>query len=264
MNCRRLAFIVLLATAPVARGQSLGIAPGQIDAAFKPGVAFELELNIANYGSSDVELHTEVRDFWYNATTNEKTFAVAGSSPRSAANWIQFVPRTFHVAPNAVQKIKAIVTPPGDAKGGYYAALFVESTPLATNKRSKDGRAVFTNLRLGCLVLLRTQDDDAYDVAISNLQISPPTATHELTATFDVDNRSNTHIFALPRLAILDSKRNLVAKARAEEKRYLPAQKATMTVNWSGSLPSGDYIAVVTLIYAGDHVETKEVSFRVP
>ena len=257
------ALLLAMLCAPLAQGQSLGLAPGQIDATFKPGVPFELELNVANYGSNEVELHTQVADLWYD-TKNEKTFGTPGSSPRSAANWIQFVPESFRLAPGSVQRIKAIVTPAADAKGGYYAALFIQSTPLPTNKTSKDGRAVFTNLRIGCLVLLKSEQSDEFNVAIENFHLTPPSASQELSATFDVDNRSNTHIFATPRLAILDSARKLVAKAQSPEKRFLPGQKGEMRVSWSGSLPAGDYLAVLTLVYGADRVDTKEAAFRVP
>ena len=264
MRTRAVLIAVFIAmSAWPAHAQSLGIAPGQITQTFKPGVPFELTLNVANYGTDAVELSGQITDFWFN-DKNEKVFPPPGTSPRSAANWIQFVPEHFDVGPNAVQKMKVIVTPPADAVGGYYAALFVESKPAPTNKKSKDGHAVFTNLRLGCLLLLSTAENQKYDVAVSDPRILLPSANQELTATFDVDNRSNTHIFAAPRLAILNSSRKLISKAQTPEKRYLPGQKDAMTVKWSGSLPPGDYTAVVTVVYASDHVETRQTQFRIP
>src|SRR5438477_11283747 len=84
-----LAFLTLAPTFTAA--QSIGLAPAQIVSDFKPGVPFEQELSVANSGSEAVELHVHITDLWYN-DKNEKVFTASGTSPRSAANWIQFLP----------------------------------------------------------------------------------------------------------------------------------------------------------------------------
>src|SRR5262249_48880086 len=109
-----------------ARAQSLGLAPAQVVEKVKPGVPFQFDLSTVNSGDTPVDMHVEITDFWYNEK-NEKVFSSPGTSPRSAANWIQFVPDHFEVGAHGTQKMKAIVTPPADARGGYYAVLFVQS-----------------------------------------------------------------------------------------------------------------------------------------
>src|SRR5499433_2819543 len=136
-----------------AAAQSLGLAPGEVREKFKPGMPFEISLATSNDGATPVEMSVEIADFWYNEK-NEKVFPAPGTAPRSAANWIQFVPERFEVPAHGAQKMKAIVTPPSDAKGGYYATLFVMSKPQLAFDKTKDGRQVYTNMRLGCLVLL--------------------------------------------------------------------------------------------------------------
>ena len=89
-------------------------------------------------------------------------------------------------------------------------------------------------------------------------------AAYDPTATFDVANKGNAHVFAVPRLAILDANHKLVAKAQAPEKRYFPGQKDGMKVTWSGTLAPGDYVAILTLVYGRDLIETKEVRFQMP
>ena len=111
-----IAFALTLSLA-TARAQSLGLAPAQVIEKFKPGVPFEFELATVNNGSTSVSMHVQISDFWYNEK-NEKVFAAPGTSPHSAANWIQFVPEQFEVAPHSTQKMRAIVTPPADARGG--------------------------------------------------------------------------------------------------------------------------------------------------
>jgi hypothetical protein len=242
--------------------QSLGLAPGEVREKFKPGVPFEFALATSNAGTTPVEMSIEIADFWYNEK-NEKVFPAPGSAPRSAANWIQFVPEHFEVPAHGSQKMRAIVTPPSDAKGGYYAVLFVQSKPQLSFTKS-NGQGVFTNMRLGCLVLLDAEQTEDYSVRLENLKISPPSPTQRLEATFDLLNASNTHIFPIARLAILDAAKKLVAKAQSEEKRFLPGQKDSIQVSWAGTLPAGNYTAVLSLAYGDDRSETQQVSFTVP
>jgi hypothetical protein len=240
----------------LAHAQSLGLAPAQVVQTFKPGVPFEIELTTANNGDAPVEMSVEITDFWYN-DKNEKVFNAPGTSPRSAANWIQFVPEHFNVAAHGSQKMRAIVTPPSDAKGGYYAVLFVKSKPQLSFDKSTDGKSVFTNMRIGCLVLLEAQKTEQYKMSVSDLKITPPSENHGLQLSFDIANQGNTHIFPLPRLAILDSHHKLVAKAEADPKRFLPGQKDSMHVDWAGALDPGKYTAVLTIAYGENSIDTE-------
>lgn len=255
--------LLVLVAANSAFSQSLGLAPAQIVSDFKPGVPFEYALTVLNKDSQAVELHVQVTDFWYN-DKNEKLFNAPGTSPRSAANWIQFVPEKFEVAAGKSQKMRAIITPPSDARGGYYAVLFVESKPIASNKQRQDGKRMFTNMRIGCLVMLTAKSSEAYNVSIDELKLIPPSDNQGLKLTFSVDNQSNTHVFPLARLAILNADHKLMGKAESPVKRFLPGQKDSMAVDWDGELNAGDYTAVLSLIYGGSQVETRQIAFTVP
>lgn len=244
-----------------APAQSLGLAPGEVRQKFKPGVPFQIDLATSNDGPSPVEMSVEIADFWYNEK-NEKVFPAPGTAPRSAANWIQFVPERFEVPAHGAQKMKAIVTPPSDAKGGYYAVLFVQSKPQLSFTKS-NGQGVFTNMRLGCLVLLDAEQTEDFKIELSNLKIVPPSTTQRLDMSFDLSNISNTHVFPVARLAVLDAARKLVAKTQTEEKRFLPGQKDSMHVTWAGSLPPGNYTAVLTVTYGEDRVATQQMDFSV-
>ena len=261
MNSRKLSFaaslvLVLSVWTTSGRAQSLGLAPAQIVQKFKPGVPFELELSTVNNGDTPVEMNVEITDLWYNEK-NEKVFSSPGTSPRSAANWIQFVPEHFEVAAHGTQKMSAIVTPPTDANGGYYAVLFVESKPQLSFDKTRDGKTVFTNMRLGCLALLETEKTAQYKIELSNVKLTPPTGNQGLDFTFDLLNSGNTHVFPVARLAILDGQHHLVAKAESDSKRFLPGQKDAIHVTWAGELPSGQYSAVLTVAYGDDRIETQ-------
>jgi hypothetical protein len=244
-----------------AHAQSLGLAPAQVVEKFKPGVPFEFDLSTVNTGETPVDMNVEITDFWYDEK-NEKVFSSPGTSPRSAANWIQFVPDHFEVAPHGTQKMKAIVTPPADAKGGYYAVLFVQSKPQLSFPKN-DGKGVFTSMRIGCLVLLRAETTEEYRIEVSNVKVTPPNETHGLGVDFDLLNSSNTHVFPVARVAVLDANRKMVAKAESEEKRFLPGQKNAMHVEWAGKLSPGNFTAVLTVTYGEDRIETQQIAFSV-
>jgi hypothetical protein len=262
MFCRLLCGLVCLtALAGHAHAQSLGLAPGEVRETFKPGVPFQFDLSTVNSGDTAVDMHVEITDLWFDEK-NEKVFSSPGTSPRSAANWIQFVPDHFQVGPNGTQKMKAIVTPPSDAKGGYYAVLFVTSKPQLSFPKS-DGKGVFTSMRIGCLVLLQAEGTEEYKIELSNVKVTPPADTHGLSVDFDLLNASNTHVFPVARVAVLDASRKFVAKAESKEKRFLPGQKNFMHVEWAGKLPAGSYTAVLTVAYGEDRIETQQIPFSV-
>src|SRR6476659_1231768 len=98
MFCRLLCGLACLAVL-AGHAQSLGLAPAQVVETFKPGVPFQFDLSTVNSGDTAVDMHVEITDLWYDEK-NEKVFSSPGTSPRSAANWIQFVPDHFQVAPN--------------------------------------------------------------------------------------------------------------------------------------------------------------------
>ena len=256
-------WLLVLFCSSAALAQSIALAPAQIVEDFKPGVPFEYSLAVANNGNDAVELHVQITDFWYNAK-NEKIFNAPGTSPRSAANWIQFVPEKFEVPAGGSQKMKAIITPPVDARGGYYAVLFVESKPIPSDKTGEDGRKIFTNMRIGCLVLLTGKDSATYNVKVDELKLVPPSETQGLKVSFSVDNESNTHVFPQARLAILNPQHKLVGKSESPNKRFLPGQKDTMQVDWNGDLNAGEYTAVLSVVYGGSHVETRQIAFTIP
>ena len=172
------------------------------------------------------------------------------------------MPDHFEVAAHGSQKMKAIITPPADARGGYYAVLFVQSKPQLSFPKG-DGKGVSTSMRIGCLVLLRAESTEEYKIELSNVKVTPPAETHGLSVDFDLLNASNTHVFPVARVAVLDSNRKLAAKAESAEKRFLPGQKNSMHVEWAGKLPAGSYTALLTVAYGEDRIETQQIAFSV-
>ena len=254
--------LIVSAAALPAGAQSLGLTPAEVQYRFKPGQPFQFEIAMSNSGSMPALMRANVTDLWYNAK-NEKLFNPAGSSPRSAANWMEIVPPQIVVPAGGTGKVKVVVTPPADASGGYYGVVFLESRPELAQAATAESKAVFANIRLGSLILLSAENTEKYNVDISDTQLTPPDATHPLKLDFDLANNSNTHIFPETRIAILNSNHKLAAKADGSIQRFLPEQKDHLSVSWAGTLEKGDYTAILTVVYGPDKVDTKEIPFTV-
>jgi hypothetical protein len=257
-----LATLIIAVFAPMVLAQSIGLAPAQVVQTFRPGEPFEIELATVNSGAEAVEMGVEVTDFWYDGN-NEKIFSPPGTSPRSAANWIQFTPEKFDVAPGAAQKMKAVITPPSDARGGYYAALFVDSKPRLSFRKTSSGSPVYTRMRVGCLVLLQAENTEEIKLEVRNATLTPPSSSNALKLRVPIFNNGNTHVFAQPTLAILDPDHKLIAKAQGDMKRLLPGQKDELSIDWAGDLKPGQYSGVLNVSYANDGIRTQVIPFTV-
>ncbi len=254
--------LAALLCAPASAESKFGLAPAMVVQQFKPGVPFEFDLYVSNGFSTPVLMKSSVQDFWYN-DKNEKVFGAPGTLPRSASNWVQFVPPQITVPGEGSGKIKVIITPPADAVGGYYCILFLESKPELTQNVTKDNRAIYTNFRMGSLVMLSAESTEKYKVDVTNPAFVAPAKDHPLSLEFDVQNQGNSHIFPHTEVAILDSNKQLVARTVGDFKRLLPNQKDRFKVSWGGELPPGDYDTILTLVYGDGKIYTQEFAFKV-
>jgi hypothetical protein len=248
--------------ARAAAAQSLALAPAEVIATVKPGQPFKVEFSVSNSGNQPVAIRSSVTDLWYDEK-NEKTFGPAGSSPHSAAPWIQFVPRLLTVDANSSARLTAFITPPADARGGHYAVAFVESKPELAQSPTPDAQPVYANIRLGALVLLTVDGTAQHDVQLSDFVLAPPTGQDNLKLEFTVANKGNTHVFPKATLAILNREKQMVAKTEADVKRFLPGQTDTLEMSWGARLPAGEYEGVLTVVYGGKQLLTKTLPFTV-
>lgn len=254
--------LIVVGLARPASAQSLALAPAEVIATFTPGQPVRVEFSVSNSGNQPVAIRSTVTDLWYNEK-NEKTFGPAGSSPRSAAPWIQFVPRLVTIAPNSSARLTAFITPPPDAEGGYYAVAFVESKPELAQQGTRDTQPVFANIRLGALLLLTADGTDRPELLLDDVRLSPPSESENLAVTVTATNHGNTHVFPKATLTVLDGERHVVAKAEADPRRFLPGQTETVRLNWSGRLPAGAYEGVLTVLYGKKQLQTKSLPFTV-
>lgn len=230
---------------------------------FKPGEPFAIDLQVTNGNGTPLPMRGVALDFWYD-DDNKNVFSPPGTYAQSASNWLEFVPAAIVVPPNGSAKVRVIVTPPAKAEGSFYSVAFLESRPELSEPARNGNKALYTNIRLGTLLLFAAEKTEKYDLEISDVKVTPPSSETPFDLEFHVTNSSNTHIFPKPNLLILDKERHVVAKAQGEIQRFLPGQHKDLSVPWSGRLEPGDYDAILSLVYGEDKTLTRPIPFSVP
>jgi hypothetical protein len=250
--------------APLHAGaQGLAVVPATFEKSYKGGQTVELNFAVVNDTAKPIVMQATAMDWWYN-DKNEKVFGTPNTYPHSATNWIEFVPRQFTVEAKSTARVKALVTPPsGDTPGGHYSVIFVESKPELVQPGTAERKALFSNVRLGILVMLAQEGTEQFKLDITDAHLTLPGQSRNLRLDFDLANASNTHVFPRPTLAILDSKKQLVGKAEGDTKRFLPQQRDHLAITWPNALPAGAYTGILTIVYGDNKVFTQEFPFSV-
>jgi hypothetical protein len=237
----------------MAQQNSVAITPASIDAKVKRGAGYTQTFTLTNNTGTRLRFKCSVQDVWYDEG-NKRITGRPGTLPHSASLWVQFAPAEVIVEPRSSGTVKAIVTVPATAAGGYYSVPVFEAMPAdpvlegATLANVSTARANI-GVRINGLMMFTTLDAAEYNIEIMGGQISPPTASAELAMQLDVRNRGNAHVRVRGSFAILNSSGVLAGRGGIEEKRYLPDQRKMLEAGWAGELPLGKYTAVITLSY---------------
>jgi len=246
--------LLSLPIAAQAQQNSVAIAPASIDAKVKRGASYTQNFTLNNNTANRLSFKVSVEDVWYDEA-NKRTSGRAGTLPRSASLWVQFFPSEIVVEPRSSSVVKAIITVPQTAAGGYYAVPVFEAMPAEpaiVNAALPQGSSTATatiGVRFRGLMMLTTLDAAEYHVEIIGGQISPPSASTELAIQLDVLNRSTAHVSVRGAFAILNSSGALAGRGSIQEKRYLPDQQKLLQTGWAGELSPGKYTSVITLSY---------------
>lgn len=246
-------FAFLLLGFGQARGQSrsLGISPVYVDATVKRGATYDTTFSISNDTGTRLRIRFSMGDYWYDEH-NARVDGRPGTLPHSASLWVQFTPPELVVEDGSSAKVKAIISVPQTASGGYYAAPIFEAEPAdkpSAAEQKRDTATASVMIRVNGLIMLTTEDNSEYYVEVLGGQVTPPTRSSALQIELDLRNRSTAHVRLRGVLAIFDAAGKLAGRGKIDEKRYLPNQRDMLSARWTGELAPGHYTAVVTLSY---------------
>jgi len=252
------------------RGQnSLGLTPAMIDADVKPGKSYVQEFTIVNNTGTRLRFRCFVNDYWYGEN-NERLVSRPGTQPRSASNWVQLSPSEIVIEPRSSGVVKAVISVPESAAGGYYTIPFFEGEAAdKPSEAQKNGTAAASVVvRIGGLLMLATENKSEYNVSVSDGKIQPPTASSPLEMQLHLKNSGTAHARVRGMFVILDAAGKIAGRGRIEEKKFLPGQRDLLSTTWAGELGSGKFTAIVTLSYdrAGQESAslTSEIPFEIP
>lgn len=250
-----------------AQQNSIAITPVSIDAKVKRGASYTQTFTLTNNTGTRLRFQCSLGDIWYDEHNNRITGA-PGTLPRSASLWVQFLPREGIVEPRSSMPVKAIITIPQTAAGGYYTMPIFEAMPadqpIPTAARQQGTATASIAVRFRGLMMVTTLDAAEYNVEILGGRVSPPSASSELVIELDLHNRSTAHVRVRGAFAILNSSETLAGRGTIQEKRYLPGQRNRLSTGWAGTLPPGEYTVVVTLSYDRVGSEPATLVYELP
>lgn len=262
------ATLLLCVRGSQAQPGSVGITPASIDATVKRGTSYTQTFTLNNNTGARLKFKCSVEDVWYDEG-NKRITDRPGTLPRSASLWVQFSPAEVTIEPHSSGTVKATVTVPATAAGGYYSVPVFEAMPAdpvlagATLAKVTTARATI-GIRFNGLMMFTTLDAAEYNLEIMSGQITPPSASAELTIQLDVRNRGNAHARVHGSFAILNSSGLLAGRGAIKVKKYWPGQRKMLQTNWSGELPPGKYTAVVTLSYDRVGMDPATLLYELP
>lgn len=258
-------FAALLFTFIGAQAQqnTVAVSPASIDAKVKRGSTYMQTYMLSNSTSERLRFTCSVIDYWYDEN-NKRLTGRPGTLPRSASPWVQFSPSEVIIEPHSSANVKAIITVPLAATGGYYTMPVFEAMPIKSEAASGNASTASIGIRFRGLVMLATEDANEYVVEIMGGKVLPPTASTPFELEIDVRNRGTVHARLLGVFAILDAKGGLAGRGKIEASKFLPGQRNMLKVPWAGELPIGRYTAVVTLSYDRVGMEPATLVYELP
>lgn len=168
--------------------------PARVELTIAPGRQKGVMLSVDN-SQSDEPLHIKayLTDIVY-LSSGDYDFPPAGSALHSSANWIKIIPDELDVPAKKKGFVRVGVSVPAEAKGGYYAMLFFESSP------SYESSGLGINFRIGALVDVKVAGTESRKAELSNIAFIEPKRIE-----VEVLNQGNVLIRPKGKIKILDA-----------------------------------------------------------
>ncbi len=258
-----MACALLAALAAGARAQTLGISPAFVDARVKSGATYTKDYTITNNTAARLRVRCSVADYWYDEH-NARVDGRAGTLPRSASPWVQFSPAEASVEPHGSAVIKAVITVPQQANGGFYTVPVFDIEPADRAAANPGTASAGVAINFRGLLMLTTLDSTEYNVEVMGGRAEPPGASRPLELQLDVRNRSTAHVNLRGQFALLDAAGRFAGRGRLDAQRLMPGQRNTVNASWAGELTPGRYTAVVTLSYDRAGEDAASLIYELP
>jgi hypothetical protein len=226
---------IFATTAALAGDGTLSVAPAVVMLRGTPGQSATQTLTIINSASQPYAFDLVAKDVVVR--DGKRVLVDAGQLPGSIAATAVFTRRSVTVAPGQRLSVEVTVTLPPKPAGHAVIAFFQGTTKILHGN-------VMMTASLGTLLTFALSDD--VSASLSQLTISPPTASANLAVAQQFVNDGSEPLFAKAMLAIINGAGALVARQALNPRRLLPGERADVRAEYGGDLAPGHYRALVT------------------
>ena len=210
---------------------SFSVEPSRIELEVPAGKQRGKTVRVDN-SKSDQPLHIKIyaQDVIF-LPDGTSEFPASGSTSWSCTQWVTVVPQEVDIPAGKIREVRVSVTAPEEAKGGYYAMVFFESSPSYLEK------GVGINFRIGAFTQVTIPNTQVYQAKLADLSMGAQRGLQ--LALF---NEGNVLIRPKGRVKVLNARREKVAHVEFNPQRLgvLP-KTARMFHTTMGNLAAGDY-----------------------
>jgi len=232
----------------VALAYGLTLAPGVVQVEVAPGKSQTFRLKVYNQSAKPMPLRTYAWDYWYGDSGRQ--VSPPGTTPRSAAAWVEMVPRSVVAAPKAWTEFLGTVSAPADASGGYLATLFVATD----TQQSSDAQVrAMAASRIGAVLMVHVEGTGTYGLDIGDPTFHAPTETAPATITLTAHNTGTVQVPVSLKLAVRGTDGEVLGSVTSDTVHWaLPGETITVAATWSTPMAPGAYQVVGAVFYGDD------------
>jgi len=216
-----------------------------------PGKTEFGEIIVTNSSPDAKDLRLYLQDWKYaNTSEGTKEFMAINTTPLSCVSWINFSPAEFTIPAFGKQRVSYSIKVPVEAKGGYYACLFFETSLAGTfpkeEEQGKINAGVDFLIRSACLFYVEAEGTVKRELKFDNLHLTKENAQGPLKVEVSCLNTSNTDIVASGTYHIMDNEGVVYARGEFNNAYTFSGDSAKFSALWKEQLPKGKYGLVMT------------------
>ena len=238
------------------------VEPQNLEIELRPGSFRSSVIKIINRGKETIKLAGYVLPLEFDIYGN----ILPESEREEKFPWVEVKPSSFTLKPGQTRRVRLLMKPPKEAKGGYYADVVFKSEEESTHSEMGASLLIFVGsmkkaLRKGTLKL-KTLDISKNSVGMDFLFLNEGTI-HLNTKVEVVLNRLHPQVILEDGRIIPPKTEKLTVATLSGENPILPGTKRIFSFMVPISLEPGEYEILARVDYGGDEPSVVKTKFTV-